>query len=461
MEQLMYESLKKEITDNLQQLLDSLSVIVAIYSPEGRVVVVNKALCDLHKIKPEDWIGKTVNQLVIEGYIDKTVVDNAIKTRKEVYGIVKTRSGTEGLSHCRPILNEQGELKFLVVTSTVFSELSELKIKLEKERYKAEQYLREIEHLRKGLLIGTDVVFESSHMQSILEDVKKISTTDCTILITGESGVGKEVIAKTIHMNSLRREKPFIPISIPAIPENLLESELFGYKEGAFTGSARGGKIGLFEIAQDGTLFLDEVGDIPYNIQVKILRAIETGEITRVGGLKPQHFNIRIISATNKDMESEISKGTFREDLYYRLSVFPLKIKPLRERHEDIHPMAQYFLANINKKYKTNKRLTDEALKKLELYAWPGNVRELRNVIERLIILSRFDNITAEEVIAILGSHSIRESPSPKIWKEYLTHERALILSALKQAEGNKSKAAKILKMPRSKFYRRLQRLDV
>ncbi|NPU84419.1 MAG: sigma 54-interacting transcriptional regulator [Syntrophaceae bacterium] len=453
----MDQLLMKEVRDNLTKVLDSLTDIVAVYGPDTRVVMVNRALCDYLRIRPEDWVGKTTRQIISEGYYDKSVVEETIRTRSEVCDIIHGRNGLEALSRCRPIFDEQGELKFLVVTSTVLNELNELKLMLDSERRKADQYLREIEHLRKVLLIESDFVFESPQMKAMLEAVKRISPTECTVLISGESGVGKEVLAKIIHMNSPRRDAPFIPISIPAIPENLLESELFGYEEGAFTGSAKGGKVGLFEIARDGTLFLDEVGDIPYRIQVKILRAIETGEITRVGGIRPLHVNIRIISATNRDMESEVRRGSFREDLFYRLNVFPLKIKPLRERPEDIWPMARHFLARMNQKYKLNKDFTTDALEDLKRYSWPGNVRELRNLVERLTILSHADSITSEDVRTLLGSHAAEEKTASSAWEEYTSHERSLILSALKETKGNKSRAAKILNMPRSRLYRKLK----
>ena len=299
---------------------------------------------------------------------------------------------------------------------------------------------------------------------------------DCTVLIMGESGVGKEVLAKAIHKNSPRRDMPFVPVSIPAFPENLLEAELFGYEEGAFTGSKRGGKAGFFEMAQRGTLFLDEVGDIPLNIQVKILRAIESREIVRLGGTKPNALDVRIISATNKNMVNEVKNRRFREDLYYRLNVVPFIVPPLRERREVIVPLSLDFLKSSNLRYNLNKNFSDEALEELRNYNWPGNIRELKNVIERLAIFSDHQKINDLDVREVLSSHKINEEaisafteyrggekPKSKksILSEYESYEQSRIFEALKQAGGNKTKAASILGISRTKLYYKLKNNDV
>jgi len=309
--------------------------------------------------------------------------------------------------------------------------------------------------------VEQDLVFESMAMKFLMGDLKKVAPVDCTVLITGESGVGKEVVAKTIHSNSPRKNGPFVTVTIPSITENLLESELFGYEEGAFTGSLRGGKTGLFEIAQGGTLFLDEIGDCPYDIQVKILRAIDNGEIRKVGGTKSIRLNVRIIAATNKDLGQLIKKGLFREDLYYRLSIVPLFIKPLRERPEDIWPLCESFLEKINAKYSLKKKISRPAFKIIKNHTWPGNVRELKNFTERLAILSNGDEIAPEDVLFLLNNHVVitRQEERPVVespWESYQSYENTQILEVLKQVGGNKTKAAGILGISRSKLYRKL-----
>jgi transcriptional regulator with PAS, ATPase and Fis domain len=358
---------------------------------------------------------------------------------------------------CQPVFNEKGDIKYLVLCSPLTKDHQDIKSLIEDHQYREKLSLKEFEYLRTLLFTKQDDVFESPSMKSILETVKKISCMDCTVLITGESGVGKEVIAKILHRNSMRHSGPFVPVNISAIPETLLESELYGYKPGAFTGAAKEGKIGLIEVAEGGTLFLDEVGEIPPNMQVKLLRALDTREIIRVGDTRPKKIDVRIVAATNRNMENEIRQGRFREDLYYRLNVVPINILPLRERPEDIWPLCLHFLKRVNRKYDIKKVFSPQTLDQLKVYHWPGNVRELRNAVERLAILSRDHEITPSDMSSLLGIPLFAKERKTPL-KEYEEYEHERILSALKQANGNKTRAAKLLDMQRSKLYRKLQK---
>ena len=447
--------------DSLNDIFNSLTDCVIVLDANAKLLMVNPIFCKLIGTTPENCIGKQTKDLIAEGLYDRSVVYETIETGKEVSAIVKTGTGVELISRSRLIHDNEGNIKFVVVTSTPMSVLDNLRVELDRQHRLSDRYLTELEHLRKLLLLDGDFIFESREMKALLNVVKRVAPLDFTVLITGESGVGKEVLAKTIHKNSSRK-KNFIPVSIPAIPDNLLESELFGYKEGAFTGSLKGGKIGLFEVAQGGTLFLDEVGDIPYPMQVKILRTIENREITRVGCTKTTKLDVRIIAATNRDLEKMVRKGTFREDLFYRLNVVPLNIKPLRERQEDIEPLCHYFLRDINHRHDFNKYLLVNALNELKKYHWPGNIRELRNVLERLVIESDENSISAKDVKSVFSSITgtippEKENPPRNTFEEYRTFEQSRILEALKQTGGNKSKAAKLLGMTRTKLYRRLK----
>jgi PAS domain S-box-containing protein len=450
--------------DNLSDIFDSLTNCVIVLDREAKIVMVNPIFCKIIGTTAEHCIGKETKDLIAEGLYDRSVVYETIETGKEIAAIVKTGTGVDLLSRSRLVYTSEGEIKFVVVTSTPISVLNNLTIALEKERHLSDIYLRELEHLRKLLLLDEDFVFESREMKSLLDVVKRVAPLTFTVLITGESGVGKEVLAKTIHNNS-NRNKIFIPVIIPSIPENLLESELFGYKGGAFTGSLPGGKVGLFEASQGGTLFLDEVGDIPYPIQVKILRAIETGEITRIGCNKLIKHDLRIIAATNKDLRKMVKAGTFREDLFYRLNAVPINIKPLRERHEDIEPLCNYFIRKINKKYNLNKYLIVDAMNELQRYHWPGNIRELRNVLERLTIQSDENCISDHDVktvIASLGAYGGTQefdNHTISIPEAYESFEKDRILTALKKVGGNKSKAAELLGISRTKLYYKLKTL--
>jgi transcriptional regulator with PAS, ATPase and Fis domain len=264
-------------------------------------------------------------------------------------------------------------------------------------------------------------------------------------------------VAKIIHRNSTRKNGPFIPVNISAIPETLLESELYGYKQGAFTGASKEGKIGLIEVAEGGTLFLDEVGDIPLSMQIRLLRALDSGEVTRVGDTRSKKIDVRIVAATNRKIDEEIEKGNFREDLYYRLNVVPIEITPLRERLEDIIPLCLHFLERINLKYNIKKSFYPQTLNQLKLHNWPGNVRELRNAVERLAVLSP-DNEISPNDLNLLDGISPQENESATTLNKFDAYEQTRILAALKQTGGNKTAAAKLLSMHRSKLYRKLRK---
>ncbi len=448
---------------DLRQILDSVSDIVVVWDAKPRIVMVNRELCKAFNIEPADWIGKSPEQIVQEGYLDTTIVQEALKSGKAAVGIIHASTGDEVMSRCSPIYDDQGKIKFLVTTSTSLAELEQLKAALQKEHYQAVRMFEELKILRRHLMLDDDFILESPDMHDIMQSVKKVAPLDCTVLITGESGVGKEVIAKTIHMNSSRRHAPFIPVNIPSLPESLIEAELFGYRDGAFTGAMKGGKIGLFEVGNGGTLFLDEVGDIPPGIQVKILRAIDNGEIVRIGDTRTIRFDVRIIAATNKNLEMEVQRGNFREDLYYRLNVVPIRIKPLRERPEAIIPLSLSFLEAVNKKHTWQKHFSRSALEEMRRYPWPGNVRELRNVVERIAILTGGNAITESDMRTFLfGSVSPKSVQKRRrvSLDDFDAYEKARILEALKKADGNKSRAAEVLGMSRYRLYRKIRQYE-
>jgi len=280
------------------------------------------------------------------------------------------------------------------------------------------------------------IIAESPLMRDIIERSRKVAQSDFPVLITGESGTGKELIARTIHNASDRADRSYVVINCGALPENMIESELFGYEKGAFTG-AHAKKPGLLEIAHEGTLFLDEIGDMPLPLQVKLLRVIETGTFYRLGGTRELHVSVRVVSATNKDLKSEINKGTFREDLYYRISALTVHLPPLRERKEDIVPLIEHCRSS-NPAFK-QKRFSSEALGVLSQHAWPGNIRELQNVVHHVLLLSKNDTIVPADIPFELSGR-----PGPiSIRLDDL--EREHIISVLKQSGGDRNKAAESL----------------
>ena len=304
--------------------------------------------------------------------------------------------------------------------------------------------------------IPADIVAESPQMKEILSIVARVAPTDATVLITGESGTGKELIARLIHQNSKRAQRTFVPINCAAIPETLIESELFGYEPGAFTG-ARKRQIGKLELADGGTIFLDEIGDLPLLVQAKILRFLEDGQFFRLGGTQPVKTDVRVISATNRDIKSMVSEGKFREDLYYRLNVIHIHIPPLRERKEDLVVLAEKYLKQFARKHgKPIKGFTPEAKDRILRYPWPGNIRELRNTIERAVILSRREFIQKELIPSPHYDYATTTYEGSEL-KTLAEVEREYIIKVLEYCNGNQSEAARILGLHRNTLRNKLK----
>jgi transcriptional regulator with PAS, ATPase and Fis domain len=302
-------------------------------------------------------------------------------------------------------------------------------------------------------------------MKKIDAIVHQIADTEATVLITGESGTGKELIARALHSESSRRESPFVPVNCAAIPEELLESELFGHVRGAFTG-AHTSRAGMFQLADGGSLFLDEVGDMPLVLQAKLLRVLQDKQIRAVGADRAQRIDVRLISATNQHLEKAVEKGSFREDLFYRLQVIPIHLPPLRARRSDIPLLLQYFLERTNRKYARRSTLTPEAMVHLWEYDWPGNVRELENIIERLVVLNETGTIGIDHLPTSVRSFlSEKKIPTPTLEGEELNFQKAvelfeyrLIDEALRRTNGNRSAAAQILGLKRTTLLSKLRR---
>ncbi|MEL7658502.1 MAG: sigma 54-interacting transcriptional regulator, partial [Bacillota bacterium] len=311
------------------------------------------------------------------------------------------------------------------------------------------------------------LVGRSKKIREIKELIPVIAKTDASILILGESGVGKEVLAKEIYLNSNRSEKPFLTINCSAIPENLLESEMFGYEKGAFTGAVAS-KPGLFELANGGTIFLDEIGTMPLSLQPKLLRVLQENEFMRVGGTKKISLDVRFISATNEKLIDMISGGKFRQDLYYRLNVIPVKLPPLRERKDDIRILSERFLDEFNKKYNKRKMFNESALAGLEMYDWPGNIRELRNAIERLVIIGEKDVICENQLTFLTqtkgnlpdSEHTYNIEDSVSLKDAVTKFEKALISDALKKHKTTYG-AAKALRTSQSMIARKSKSLGI
>lgn len=379
-----------------QSMLNDLQDGVFITNGDGETLFVNDAFLSLSNLTREDIIGKTVYYLIENKIVPNSCCAKVLETGSPTSTINNYYEGKSCLVSGHPIFDSNMELKMAFSIIRDVSELEQLKQRLEKEKNLSITYKTKIKQLE-NKNTSKPMINNSKSMANIYDKIPKIANLDTSILILGETGVGKDFLAKYIHdIGNRGEEGPFLKINCGAIPEPLLESELFGYEAGAFTGASKNGKPGLFELANNGTLYLDEIGDMPYNLQVKLLSALQDKKAYRLGGHELIPFNSRVIAATNADLEELVKQKKFRIDLYYRLNVIDIKIPPLRHREDDIIPLAMKFLNEFNHQYDQNKYFASETLELCLLYEWPGNIREMKNLIERLVIISDKDCIEPE-----------------------------------------------------------------
>ncbi|MCL6639396.1 MAG: sigma 54-interacting transcriptional regulator [Firmicutes bacterium] len=377
---------EKELKDELEAIFNSSYDEIFVIDGNGYVTKVNKISETYYGVDTKEIIGQNVFDLEKKGYFKPSVARVVFAEKRRVTIAQKTRSGKELIVTANPVFDEAGRIVRVVINSRDITELTNLRQKLTDTERLAETYRSQMMQLQREKIKSDEIVARSPQMVQLLDLVEKIALVDSTVLITGESGVGKGIIAARIHKLSKRSAGPFITINCGAIPANLLESELFGYEPGAFTGARKEGKKGLLQLGDGGTVFLDEVAEMPLNLQVKLLHVIQQRSMMRVGGNKQINVDVRFIAATNRDIKQMVKDGTFREDLYYRLNVIPLAIQPLRYRSDDIIPLIEHFLNIYNAKYGINKRFSPEARAILARYHWPGNVREVENIVERMLV---------------------------------------------------------------------------
>ncbi len=456
---------KEELIKELNAILNSVTDGLYITDGKGVTLRVNKAFEKITGIKASEVAGITVRELVETGVYDKSVTLLVLESQDTVSLLENLPNGKTALLTGTPVFDEGGKIFRVVTTLRDMADLNMLESKLAQTEKKNEQYRMELLNLRLQQLNMEDTIVHSQIMRNVMRLAFRLGEVNSTVLITGESGVGKEIVTRAIHKAGEDENRPLITAVCSAIPENLLESELFGYEKGSFTGADRSGKPGLFEIAEGGTLFLDEIGDISLNIQVKLLRAIQEKEIMRVGGRKPVKVNVRIITATNKDLRELIKKGAFRQDLYYRLNVVPIHVPPLRERREDILPLISYFLGIFNRKFDRNARFTSEALVKFESYNWPGNVRELENTVERMVVLASGPLIRKRDIAEHIRER-INIDPEmilnkiPPLTEAKEKFEEQIILRAWKKYRSTR-KMARVLEISQSTVVRKMDQYSI
>lgn len=394
-----------EFHSNIYEAVRRLDAIIessydGIYITDGdaNTIMINRSYEIISGLKKEEVLGKNMRDLVAEGVISSSGTLLAMKLRDSVTLEQEFKTGKRAIITSTPTFDEKDHIVMVVTNVRDMTEIYDLKRQLVENEELAQKYHSEIEIIRRQIIGSGDIVAKDAKTLDMLRMVNKVAQLDTTVMLLGETGVGKEKIATYIYKQSRRSDERFIKVNCGAIPENLIESELFGYEPGSFTGASKEGKMGLFEVADKGTIFLDEVGELPLDMQVKLLRVLQEQEVERIGAKEPVRIDVRVLAATNRNLEEMIAQKRFREDLYYRLNVFPIVIPPLRERRDDIVPLAENMLAELNKKYNLKKAFAPSAAMALTGYGWPGNVRELKNVVERAVIMSSGDDIALNDL---------------------------------------------------------------
>ncbi|MBZ0154989.1 MAG: sigma 54-interacting transcriptional regulator [Alphaproteobacteria bacterium] len=448
---------------NLEVLIDG-SHDGIILTDHEKIIKVNSSFLRISGLRKEYAEGKPIAQLADNPHVClKSIyeVSDMARQQKKSVTIMRTmHQGNEIYVTGTPIKCDCG-VEHVAVNIRDVTELQHLK---EQVSRLTALYLSTAKENQLDKIIGGDVVVESPVMKRVLDLTLRIAKVDSVVLILGESGTGKEVFAKLIHSLSSRSNGPFISINCGAIPENLLESELFGYEKGSFSGAGKDGKPGLFELANGGVIFLDEIGEMPLSLQVKLLKVLQDMKAYRLGGVKPVKFDVRVVAATNRNLLDLVREEKFREDLFYRLYVVPIEVPPLRERREDIFPLSWHFLKMYNQKYKQSKTISSELIEILEAYNWPGNVRELQNIIERLIVTSDSEVLRPEHLprsMSLQGAEDLLEkkegSEIPSLTSAKEQVERSMLAQAVEMKRTTRE-IAHMLGVDHSTVVRKLQK---
>ncbi len=451
------ETLKKRF-EELESVLNNSYDGIMVYNSKGVGMRVNPALLRVTGLKKKDIVNEKLSEHQQKGILMyKPITLRALESRNVVTGIQKIHTGKKVTVTGVPVFGDEGNLLRVVSNARDVDALHQVQHQEELTRAWefSKRYSAELKALKNDLQKSEHIIADSPEMLAVMENALHVAASDVNIILLGASGVGKDVIARLIHDNSSRLQSgKYIKVNCGAIPYELMESEFFGYERGAFTGARQEGRKGYFELAQDGTIFLDEIADLPLGLQVKMLRVLEDKEIIRLGGEKATKLNVRVISATNKNLESMVADGSFREDLYYRLNVIPITIPPLRERPEDVVALLEHYLEKFNKKYSANKSFSVETIHLLKQYGWPGNVRELINLVERLVITCKSSVIMPDHfprsmniftpdgssaASLLLEYRYLREQLESKNMREILEEiERKIVLLAFKEHRSSR-----------------------
>lgn len=448
------------ISRELESVFNASYDEIIVTDHTGTVLKMNTVFRKFYNLNADDFVGKNVIDLEQAGIFSPSVTAKVLKEKKRVSIIQKTNTDKVLIVTGHPVFDKDKELISVISMAKDITEMHRLKEKLEQVEKTAQKYYYELEQLKQKEEAQDWIQFRSPQMAKVMTMVEKTARVDSNLLITGESGVGKSLIAESIHRLSGRNNKEIVCINCGAIPESLMESEFFGYERGAFTGARSDGKLGKLDLADEGTLFLDEISELSLPMQVKLLKVIQEKTFMRVGGIKTIASDFRLIAATNKNLQQEIKAGRFREDLFYRLNVVPIEIPPLRERKEDIVLLINYFWRKLNRKYGTSRKIEVDVYDVLTLYQWPGNVRELENCVERLMVTVDKDMLQVEDLPYYLVNYLPADTGETQLMplNQAVDHlERKMIMNAYKLYK-NTYKVAEVLGVSQSTVVRKLKK---
>lgn len=440
--------LSEQNLENIKAIIDSLDVGIWVNNSHGDVLYASRGVEEQYGIPTEEVIGKNAIKLVDDGLSTQYTVQTTIKTKQVAHTTVMTRIGKTITSSTYPLLDEKGQLwRVLGCTKQSFE--------AEDEEMAETPTLGVIQKSEDAK--DNPFIYQSEMMQNIMISMDRAAKSDAIVMILGESGVGKDRIARMLHEASPRADKPYVVVNCAAIPENLIESELFGYEKGAFTGAYQS-HMGLLELANGGTIFLDEIGDLPLIAQVKLLRCIQNRQVMRLGGKKVINLNVRFLSATNQELEKMMEQGRFRKDLYFRLNVIKLHIPPLRERPSDIIPLVEFFRDKFNKQYGRRKEFSKTSMQVLKNYAWPGNVRELENTVEHAIVLCPNRIIHHSYIPEYIRTHSTECDTALVSYKDAFEEWEKKYFTEVARHYTSSRKAAPVLGLDQTTVLRKMKK---
>lgn len=458
---------KPLIAHYLCHIFNTMSDGLYITDKNGETIAINTMYENLTGLHSEDLLGVNVRQLIDDGTFDIALNQQVVETGKSATAVQVNNMGRKVVLTAHPIFDYDDDVEIVVTFVRDIALISQLKDQVASQRQLIERYQDEIT----SSSVKIDLIADSDSMKALMKKMKRISNTDATVLFLGETGVGKDVMSRKLHELSNRAKQAFLKVDCTSIPETLIESELFGYAPGAFSGARTKGKLGMFEMADKGTLFLDEIGELPLSMQGRLLRVLQDGEIQRVGATKVTKVDVRIISATNRDLEREVEEGRFRSDLFYRLRVAVVTIPPLRERTEDILPMIHHFLNKFYVKYKRRVGLSAMTEEIMLHYHWPGNIRELENLIHSFVVTCEDGLMQPEDLpramlaksVHVKGKDSVNlnlKEYEGKGLKEIMAEmEKEILLNAL-EVYGSIPKVAKAFKVNRTTIFRKIKNFE-